>query len=306
VAIPYLCWTLIYYLYDLRGANFASAGAALGSLLHTLITGYYQLYFLIVIMQFYLVFPLVLALLRRTRRHHGLLVAVAAVAQVTLTVLLHWGIVTQTWVQSEASSYVLYLIGGAVVAVHLEEVHAWVCRHARLIVALTVLAAAAAETVYYLAEAGVTTALGSTDDAFQPSVIPWNVGAIACIYLAGVALVQPGRSASLRALVRIGSDNAYGIYLSHLLIIDLLIYIGYGRLIAHLPWAAIAAITVPLVYLSAIALTSVLARTPLAVPLTGRQRQPWRSHVPARQRSRKTRQLTETEYQSDTRLDPVG
>ena len=29
-------------------------------------TGYYQLYFLLVIMQFYLVFPLVLMLLRRT------------------------------------------------------------------------------------------------------------------------------------------------------------------------------------------------------------------------------------------------
>ena len=34
-------------------------------------TGYYQLYFLLVIMQFYLVFPLVLVLLRRTRGHHG-------------------------------------------------------------------------------------------------------------------------------------------------------------------------------------------------------------------------------------------
>ena len=35
-------------------------------------TGYYQLYFLLMIMQFYLVFPLVLVLLRRTRGHHGL------------------------------------------------------------------------------------------------------------------------------------------------------------------------------------------------------------------------------------------
>ncbi len=273
VGIPYLCWTLIYYLYNLRGAHFASAGDALDRLLRTLVTGYYQLYFLVVIMQFYLVFPLVLALLRRTRGHHGLVVAVAAAAQVTLAVLLHWRILTQTWAASEASSYVLYLIGGAVVACHLDEVDAWVRRQARLIIALTALAAAAAEGVYYLAESGLTTVLGSTDDAFQPSVIPWNVGAIACIYLVGVSLVKPGRSRRLRALVRSGSENSYGVYLSHLLVIDVLIYIGYGRVIGHLPWPAACAVTVVLVYLSAVALTSVLARTPLAVPLTGRQRQ---------------------------------
>jgi peptidoglycan/LPS O-acetylase OafA/YrhL len=301
VGIPYLCWTLIYFVYNLRGAHFASAGDALDGLLRTLVTGYYQLYFLVVIMQFYVAFPLVLALLRRTRGHHGLVVAVAAAAQVTLAVLLHWRILTQPWVMSEASSYVLYLIGGAVVAFHLDEVDAWVRRHARLIIALTALAAAAAEGVYYLAEAGVTTVLGSTDDAFQPSVIPWNAGAIACIYLVGVALAKPGRSRRLRALVRSGSDNSYGVYLSHLLVIDLLIYIGYRGLIAHLPWPAACAITVVLVYLSAVALTSVLARTPLAVPLTGRQRQTWRSLPPAT-----TPQLRETRYDSDKRLDPVG
>jgi peptidoglycan/LPS O-acetylase OafA/YrhL len=304
VLIPYLCWTVIYYLYNLRGAHFASAGAALDRLLHTLVTGYYQLYFLVVIMQFYLVFPLVLALLRRTRGHHGLVVAAAAAAQVALTICVHWRIVTQPWVQSEASSYVLYLIGGAVVAFHLDEVHAWLGRHARLVIALTALAAAAAEGVYYLAETGVTTALGAGDDAFQPSVIAWNVGAIACMYLAGVALVKPGRSRRFRAVVRSGSDNSYGIYLSQLLIIDLLIYVGYQRLLAPLPWPVTCAITVAVVYLSCVALTSVLARTPLAVPLTGRPRQTWRSLRPGHAAT--PGQLTETEHHDDKRLDPVG
>lgn len=55
-------------------------------------TGYYQLYFLLVIMQFYLVFPLVLLLLRRTGNHHGLVVAVAALAQVALTIAMHWNL----------------------------------------------------------------------------------------------------------------------------------------------------------------------------------------------------------------------
>ncbi len=150
-------------------------------------------------MQFYLVFPLVLALLRATRGHHGLVVAAAAVIQVTLMIGMHWqvlpGAMRGVSAQREASSYVLYLIGGSVVACHLEEVHDWGCRHARLILAFTLAAALAAEAVYFLAARGVTTALGSGNDPFQPSVIPFNAGAIACGYLAGVALVRPGRSA---------------------------------------------------------------------------------------------------------------
>jgi peptidoglycan/LPS O-acetylase OafA/YrhL len=203
---------------------------------------------------------------------------------------------------------VLYLIGGAVVACHLDEVHAWVCRHARLVIALTAVAALAAEGVYFLAQNGVTTVLGSGNDPFQPSVIPWNIGAIACIYLVGVYLVRPGRSRRTRALVRVGSDNAYGIYLAQLLIIDVLILIGYRALIGQLPWPAACAITVLLVYLSCVALTSLLARTPLAVPLTGRPRQSWRSLLPRPTPLTPTadKSTEREETHGDKRLDPVG
>src|ERR1700739_2035873 len=90
VVIPYLCWTLIYFFYLLPTAHYASVGQALYHLGWWAAVGYYQLYFLIVIMQFYLVFPFVLMLLRRTRGHHGLVIAVAAAAQVTIAIGTHW------------------------------------------------------------------------------------------------------------------------------------------------------------------------------------------------------------------------
>jgi peptidoglycan/LPS O-acetylase OafA/YrhL len=278
VVIPYLCWTVIYYLYLLPTSHYASLPAALKGLAAMAYTGYYQLYFLLVIMQFYLVFPLVLMLLRRTKGHHGRLVAVAALAQVTIVISMNTQILPSLMLrygQQDALSYLLYLIGGGVVAFHLTEVHAWVCRHARLIVALTVVAALAAEGVYFLAEHGVTTVLGSTDNPFQPSVIPFNVGAITCGYLAGVALVRPGRSRRTKAVVRSGSDNAYGIYLSQMLFITALAWLGWGRLSSAVPWPLLCLATVAIVFACGITLTSVLARTPLAVPLTGRKQQPW-------------------------------
>jgi acyl-CoA synthetase (AMP-forming)/AMP-acid ligase II len=76
-------------------------------------------------------------------------------------------------------------------------------------------------------------------------------------------------------VVRSGSDNAYGVYLTQMLFITALVWLGWERLTSTVPWPLLCLLTVVIVYLGGVALTSLLARTPLAVPLTGRKRQPW-------------------------------
>jgi peptidoglycan/LPS O-acetylase OafA/YrhL len=309
VLIPYLCWTVIYFLSLGPTSHYASLPAALKSLATMAYTGYYQLYFLLVIMQFYLVFPLVLVLLRRTRGHHGLVIAVTVLAQVTIEILMNTQVLPplmRTYGQQDALSYLLYLIGGGVVALHLQEVHAWVCRHARLIVALTVVAGLAAEGIYFLAEHGVTTVLGSGDDPFQPSLIPFNVGAITCGYLAGVALVRSQRSRRMKVVVRSGSDNSYGIYLSQMLFITALAWLGWGHLTSTVPWPLLCLLTVAIVFPCCITLTSVLARTPLAVPFTGRRQQPWFTLIPLRRASRQIYPERALSEQARTDQAPTG
>jgi peptidoglycan/LPS O-acetylase OafA/YrhL len=249
-------------------------------------TGYYQLYFLVVIMQFYLVFPLLIVVLRRTRGHHGLVLAAAVLAQFAISILSQLELLPplmQQYVQQDALTYLLYLVGGGIVALHLEQVDAWVRGHARLIVTLTVGAALAAESLYFLAQYGVTSALGpdynalaAGSSAFLPTVIPFNVGVIACGYLAGVALVRPGRSRLTKAVVRSGRDNAYGVYLSQMLVISTLVWLGLPHLSSVIPWPLVSLLAVGLVFACCVPLTALLARTPLAVPLTGRRRVPWR------------------------------
>jgi len=294
VGIPYLCWTVIYYLYTFRESHYAGTHQALMALPDLLYLSYYHLYFLLVIMQFYLVFPLVLMGLRRFKRYHRLIIAAAAVIQVLLVIAMHWGwlpvYMSGLWAQKEAPTYVLYLIGGCVAAFHLDKVDAWLRRHARLVVALTALAAMLAVGVFLLAWYGVTTVLGSGTDPFQPSVIPFNLGAIACLYLVGTALVRNGRT---RKLARIGSDNSYGIYLSQMLFISPLVWLGWARLDGTVPWPLLCLVTIPAVYLAGFGLTTLLARTPLAVPLTGRPRvalalpTPWTGLLDWRERSQR-------------------
>jgi hypothetical protein len=43
-----------------------------------------------------------------------------------------------------------------------------------------------------------------------------------------------------------------------------------------IPWPVLCLVTVVMVFTASMALTGILARTPLAVPLTGRARVPWR------------------------------
>jgi Acyltransferase family len=250
VGVPYLCWTLIYFFITLHGTT-GSVGSRLDHLAYLVGTGYYQLYFLVVLLEFYAVFPLMLS-------------------GVGSTVLPHW--MRGFWATREVTSYQFYLFAGLVVAFHLDEVHRWVCAHVRLVLGLTLASAALAEGWYYLAVYHVFSWLGSSSDPFQPIVIPWNVGAIASIYLLGVWLVGRRRSPRTRVLTKMGSDDSYGIYLSQLVFITALGWCGWRHLNAYMPWPILSLITVALVFTACVVLTELLARTGLAKALTGRSR----------------------------------
>jgi hypothetical protein len=136
--------------------------------------------------------------------------------------------------------------------------------------------------VYFLSRKGFTHILGYGSDPFQPSVIPFNVCVIALGYLAGMYLVRPWRSRRTKAAVRIGSDNAYGIYLAQMIFITALGAFGWKAFVGRAPFWVWVPLTVAIAYFGGILLTALLARTPLAVPLTGRKQVPWSTLLPRR------------------------
>ena len=102
-------------------------------LLYLFGTGYYQLYYLLVLLEFYALFPLLLVLLRKTAGHHGLVLLVSGLVQLALVSSMHWGLVPAWmqgyWATREVTSYQFYLVAGMVVAMHLDEFHDWLCAH---------------------------------------------------------------------------------------------------------------------------------------------------------------------------------
>ncbi len=303
VGVPYLTWTLIYYFYValVKTPTFPYyhfSGALVFSvygwhrLVHFVATGYYHLYYLIVLLEFYVFFPLILLAVRRAHRWHGRLILAALAWQVlysafwpqifSLAVRLHLSSASfqPFWESRLITSYALYLVAGVVVAIHLGEVHDWICAHRALILGSTALAGAGAVLLDYWKSSGFAhRILVPGLNPFSIAVIPYNVGAILCVYLLGVYLVAPRRSLRTRAVVKSGSDNSYGIYLSQLIWIPVL-----ARLLplSHPPafWPVITLGGVIVVYLLGFGFSALAARTPLARGLTGRSRATWSSLVP--------------------------
>jgi peptidoglycan/LPS O-acetylase OafA/YrhL len=292
VAVPYALWTLFYFfwesvpgvsdMYRPTGGLTGSASTSLAHFGYLLVTGYYQLYFLVLLLEFYIVYPLFLWVLRRGAKRPWLLLASSAALQLGMACLLHWapvpGWLSGFWGAREVWYYQLYLVAGGLVALYYQEVHAWLCRHWRLVLVASGVTLVSAEAWYWLADLKVVPILGGTNlaDPFQPVVIPLFVSLIGAIYLLGVVVAHPRAPAWIRSAAHSGADNSFGIYLSQVLFLSIISMLGWGRLATSLSWPVVVIGAVIVVFLCSAALTSVLARLPAAKATSGRPRQRWR------------------------------
>lgn len=298
VGLVYLVWSLIYwpvaaavpsnsFPYYRVPWDKVLSGAGLHNLLVALGTGYYHLYFLLVLLEFYVVFPYLFRLIRRYPRSHVAIVVVAALWQVALPYLVRHG-----WLGFSISprletrlitSYPLYLLGGVVAAFYLEGFHDWVVRHGRAILAWTVVAGAlpVAMDAMYRHYHDLPRLLVPGADPFASAVVPYDVGAIIAVYLLGVFLVNPRRSALTRAITKSGSEAAYGIYVSQMIWILLMHrWAEKWGLLTRVPWVVMLVGAVIIAYMVGWLFSAVFARTPLARGLVGRSQVPWSTFIP--------------------------
>lgn len=282
VVVPYLTWTVIYFLMGVVQDH--GAGGVLGNLEHLgflVGTGYDQLYYLVLLVEFYAVYPLILWAIRRTQRHHWTLLAVVLLVQIGLAIAEHWRLVPP-WLEykyatRELWNYLIYVFAGGVMAWHYHRVHAWMCRHWRSLVAGTVVAFCVSEAWYVLAARHFSFLAGvNPSDPFQPVEIPLFIGLIAVVYLLGVWLGDTRRPRWLRQLTQAGADYSYGIYLSQVLFITVLSELGWEQLNQVLPWQVATFLGIVVVFSASWALSAVLARLPGARGTAGIARRPWR------------------------------
>jgi peptidoglycan/LPS O-acetylase OafA/YrhL len=280
VGVPYVVWSFIYCVVSAIGKPF-ELGPFLVHFLFSTLTGtaYYHLYFLLVTMQIYLLFPLLMRLVKATRRRHLLLVGVSFAVQLTISALDAYKPGSLHWINlfSNVINYQAFIIAGAVAADHAGAVLRWVREHRRLIAVVTAIAAAAAIGAYVLQlQWGFSPYRAAT--AYQPIVILWSGVASVALLALGAWWVDRRPHAPHRTLDYL-SDRSFGVFLAHPLVLWALFGVAGGLLNAWPPFTGVL-VAYPIVALGALAIADASRRSVLSLPLAGRPRSTLRKNIP--------------------------
>lgn len=277
VGIPYVLWSVLYVVVTL--VHDPSKRSQWGSLLgKDLLFGqaWYHLYFLLVSLQIYLLFPLLAALVRATERHHLALLAVAFVLQLGILAGLKWVAPYSGWASwmnaHEAVlfwNYEFWIISGAVAARHLDDLRRWAAAHGSAL-AVGCTAAAVATVGYYAGERARGESVSTAYAVLQPIMLLWAAAAIAALFQVGRRYAATRERNALRQVVRVASDRSFGIFLVHPMIIWFVGMAVDPWLHTHVanPWRT--ALMYVLVVVGAVLATEVLRRSPVSLVLTGR------------------------------------
>jgi peptidoglycan/LPS O-acetylase OafA/YrhL len=287
VGVPYVAWSLIYFLAD--NAQLDPVSSALLTFGQSLLDGAarYHLYFLLVSMQIYLVFPLIRALLNATRRHHMVLLGLACAYQIFVYLAVQrgfWFGQPDPWL----TSYLGFVLAGGIAAWHTEALVAWTRARMRRVFTGCLVTIGIGLAVFFgeVFIGGQNPLVAS--DVFQPVTVIESVGVAWAFLALGLRWQDRGRRAG--KLVHAGADASFGIYLAHPLLIQGLFIgtsaIGLTSLAQRAPTVAVLVemvVFVPLLYLAAGLLAVWLRHTPFSLALAGRARvRPEPAPVPAR------------------------
>ena len=285
LGVPYLAWTAIYLVFAL--ITVSAAWDEVGRFLrHNILLGYSQLYAASVIFQFYLVAPALLWLLRSTRRHAAIMAASLLFAffldytllypswfpalsgvERTMNSVLPWG--------RDLLAYQEFFVAGALVAVHFDEVSAFVSRHQWRILGLGA-AIGGLTVLWYAVLVHTGTSLVTASNPVQAPAVIWFFAAIAAMFALSQWWEQRRRVPS-GSVPPLGVTTCAGlaaltggVWFCHNLFLTslrtLLETIGvWGRL----PWEAIVTILFVVTVVVSVAFVSLVLRTPLRWVLGG-------------------------------------
>jgi membrane-bound acyltransferase YfiQ involved in biofilm formation len=277
VLLPYIAWSLFYERERTNGLHLSPLRWTGGFLLD-LVTGKssYQLYFILLTLEFYLILPWFLQFIKRAGTHPWRLLAISFGLQVALFV---WdfnyaqlpplsttsvGHIIIVYQDNFLPVYQFYVILGGLAALHMEQLRAFVIRHG----VWTILATAVSLTLLlgnlwyqtYVTHRGMV--YGST--VFQPAMPLYAFSVSVFLYWIAYRwsisrAPSPPRGFRVWGLL---SDISFGIYLLHVYILNRAL-IGF---LPSLPDAWPAALRIFLLWVVVAGLTCVICAVMLYTP----------------------------------------
>ncbi|MBX5468093.1 MAG: acyltransferase [Firmicutes bacterium] len=276
IGLPYAIWSAIYVGLSVPlwpvGRFAVHWGLAL-------VTGsaWYHLYYLLITMQIYLLMPWAVFFLQRTRRWHGWMLAASALAEAALMAYYQYALPAHGfWAHLLAYrnmawfSYQFYILLGALTAIHLDQVNAWVRAHGRPLLAAWLASVGLAWAWYGFNHWALHQPVITASAVLQPFMVPYCFFWILVLYRWGLTWAEQGRHWRISPAIKSISRLSFGIYLLHPLVLWLALRYVVPPL-HRLPGLVVTPLTIALTLLVSWAVIGLVARTPLALPLLGQR-----------------------------------
>jgi peptidoglycan/LPS O-acetylase OafA/YrhL len=286
VLLPYIVWTLIYTAFhNAQRSLWVFLTTTLGNALSG--NASLQLYYIVLILQFYLFFPAFLWLLRRMKQHPWTLLGVSFAVQLVLWAVDYyaleahipstgfWAFVAQ-YQERFVLTYQLYFVLGGVVALHLSEVRAWLLSHRTWVLAALGVTLAARTLVYVFQFDVVHMDLSYTVEVVQPIMVFYSVSVIAFLYwltYRSVKRFDQQKQLKGQGFWHTLSDASFGIYLVHPIVMSLVLFLIISPLRSWVPGLVCVALTWLLTVLGSAAWSILFIKLPILSRLVGRSRQ---------------------------------
>jgi peptidoglycan/LPS O-acetylase OafA/YrhL len=281
VVLPYVFWSEVYILVNV---GFVSPGAFLRTSVFDILTGNasYQLYYILLTMQLYLVFPLFLACIRLFARHPWITLTTSFVLQVLFFYVDFHTIQTNTtpfWLTISGFqdrfflTYQFYFILGGLTALYFQQVRAFVLRHGRLIASVFIVALAGLWLHFALQVNSYKESVGYATSVLQPVMVFYSLAIIFfALWLAcrWVSRSNAGERPRGYRFWHTLSDASFGVYLIHALILTQLL----RWLVPALPTSWFEPLRVFLTWFlvagGSVAISAMLVKIPVLSRLVGR------------------------------------
>lgn len=276
VLLPYAAWTFIYQIKD--GIVQSTVADFIGTYVHNILTAgaMYHLYFLVITMQIYLLFPLIRLLYQKVKTAPWVVLGVSVAVQLAVTAIIQYApsIKGLGWWLDTPDNYVfgyqLYIVAGVVFAAHVDSIIAVIAKY-RTQLYIASGGVFVGGSVFYFAQTAFGAEPAYAAAVFQPYLVVASIAYGLSLIAFSFQWVKNGMKFS-KPIAAI-SEDSFGIYLSHVMFIT---YFSKFQTANHTWYVGLATllIGVPVFYAAGFLLTEIARRTWLSIVLTGRKMTP--------------------------------
>ena len=293
IFIPYAAFTLIYILFEgmyLKGFQW-SVPYIFGTFLFSILTGHqFYLYYLIISMQVYILFPVFVTFMRKTEKYHWWILIGSFVLEIAMMwwykdylqnlnithfpAWLYWLI---RYRDRNILTYQFWFISGAVFAIHYQQVRDFVEKHGRLVIGLLI-----GSVAVLLAHYGLDRFVWKQDETMsvlvlQPIMIPYSFVVTIALMYAGIVWSKHRLKDRVRwfsAFIKTAAAASFGIFLVHPMLLHFAEVAVYAlRTTAVERWVLLP-VTVALVYGVAMLIVRGISSVPVLSYIVGQKSDP--------------------------------